>query len=875
MHSKPFTSQEIRDTFLEFFIKNDHKLILGSSILPKNDPTLLFINSGMAPMKPYFLGLETPPYPRLSNVQACIRTNDIEEVGDRHHLTFFEMMGSWSIGDYYKEKAIALAYDLLVNHFKFPPEKLYATVYKGNPAINLPPDVEAIRCWEKVGMPSDHIVPLGEDNFWGPAGDTGPCGPCTEVFFDTGDSYGEKYIPGGHFDDVNRYIEIWNAGVFMEFNKDKNGNFSSLPMKSVDTGSGIERMYLGLNGSNSLYDVDTIKPIYEHVKRSLTSKEISDRDIRLVTDHIRTSTFLLGQGVVPDKDGRGYIPRRLLRKSIACYIRAGKPALELEGIVENVVSQLSPWYPELNKNLNKVMNVLRQEINDFTPVINTGLDLLNNKIQKLDGTLLSGDFIFDLVATHGLPLDVIEDYAVKKGIKLETDKYLEEYRKHQEISRTGIKGKNSIADDNDIFSSEKFALIDKTVFVGYNQTETNSTIIGIIKDGIWVDKAFAGEQCKLIFNQTPFYAESGGQVGDSGFAINENSSITINDTQKSKNVFFHTAVIEKGTIAVNDILSVNIDLQKRQYICKNHTSTHLLHASLHKVLGNHATQKGSLVNSEKLRFDFVHNKPMTAEEIKAVEAEVNQWIWANYKANIQEMSYQSAIDSGAMAIFSENYGDTVRVVNFGGISVELCGGTHVAATGDIGLFMINHESSVAKGIRRIEAICGPIAYNQLKQSRDILNKASQLLTSKPENLVENIEKLKKSAISRTTQNIKTPKEVAFSDSKEIALPDGIKICVARLDQDLAVMQQEADKLLAGESDIVLIASVFEDTIKTIVTVKDKFQSKYQADVIIKKWLDPFNGKGGGKAGVAKGGMKDSVLINELLELGTMLFTSPI
>ncbi|HYE55036.1 MAG TPA: alanine--tRNA ligase-related protein, partial [Chitinophagaceae bacterium] len=389
-------SKEIREKFLHFFRDNDHQLIQGSSIIPKNDPTLLFINSGMAPMKNYFLGTQQPPYPRMANVQPCIRTNDIEDVGDRHHLTFFEMMGSWSIGDYYKEKAIALAYDLLVNYFKFPPERLYATVYRGNESLGISPDEESIRCWQKVGMPADHIVPLGEDNFWGPAGDTGPCGPCTEVFFDTGEEFGPKYHPGGHFDDKGRYIEIWNAGVFMELNKDKEGKFSPLPMKSVDTGSGIERMYLALNRCESVYDVDTIKPIIDIVSNILNSPELDIRDHRVVTDHMRTASILLGEGIVPDKEGKGYIARRLIRKSIAIAMRAGKSPFVLKEVVEEVIRQMAVWYPYLSSNRMQILNVLEQETKDFVPVVELGLEMLNDRISRMSDKLISGEFVFEL-----------------------------------------------------------------------------------------------------------------------------------------------------------------------------------------------------------------------------------------------------------------------------------------------------------------------------------------------------------------------------------------------------------------------------------------------------------------------------------------------
>ena len=861
-----FSSQQVRDTFLDFFQKHNHLLIGGSSVIPKNDPTLLFINSGMAPLKKYFLGLETPLSPRLANVQPCIRTNDIEDVGDRHHLTFFEMMGSWSIGDYYKEKAIGLAYDLLVNYFKFPAEKLYATIYKGNPAINLGPDTEAQRCWEKVGMPADHIVPMGEDNFWGPAGDTGPCGPCTEVFFDTGDEYGEKYTPGGHFDDVNRYIEIWNAGVFMELNKDKNGQFAPLPMKSVDTGSGIERMYLALNGCNSVYDVDTIKPIRDQVAAALQSDEISERDIRMVTDHLRTATFLLGDGVVPDKEGRGYIARRLIRKSIAAAVRAGKPVSLLEDVSQSIITQLAGWYPRLGQHENGVRNLLRQEINDFTPVIQSGMEMLNNRLQKSGAGSLSGEFIFDLVATHGLPFEVISDYAQKKGIPVDQEGYQQEYKTHQEVSRAGIKGKNRVVDgqDSESLLEQKLQGLQATDFTGYNQTNGAGTILVILREEELVPEVLQGETCTIITDRTPFYAESGGQTGDTGTAYNDQASLEITDTRKRKGIFLHTARVTRGSVATGDKLTLEVNKYRRSDIEKNHTSTHLLHAALHEVLGPHAVQKGSLVNHEKLRFDFLHGKPLTADELKTIESKVNRWIWENLAADIREMDYQSAINSGAMAIFSENYGNRVRVVHFGN-SKELCGGTHVSATGEIGLFMISQEGSVAKGIRRIEALSGPGAYAQVSRLREMLDSAAAMLATSPANLLQGIEKLKKTATA--VKATSSPKQTAQEVQQEstVTLQDGALLYTGQLDTDAATVQQTAEeKIRSGKADLVLLVSNYEDSVKTVVIVADKWQGKYAADKLIRKWLEPFGGKGGGKPAMAKGGIKDAGNTAELI-----------
>ncbi|MEO6001121.1 MAG: alanine--tRNA ligase [Chitinophagaceae bacterium] len=871
---KHFTSKEIREVFLNFFKKHDHQVIKGSSIIPKKDPTLLFINSGMAPLKKYFLREETPPYPRLTNVQPCIRTNDIEDVGDRHHLTFFEMLGSWSIGDYYKEKAIALAYDLLVNHFKFPPEKLFATIYEGNRELNLGPDEEARRFWEKAGMPADHIVPKGEDNFWGPAGDTGPCGPCTEVFFDTGDGFGLAYTPGGYFDDVNRYIEIWNAGVFMELNKDKSGHYSPLPMKSVDTGSGIERMYLALNGTNSLYEVDTIQPVFNRVEQILQSDEISQREKRMVTDHMRTCTMLLGEGVLPDKDGRGYIPRRLIRKSIATAIRACQSPFDLKEVVEEVIVQMSDFYGHLNTNRDSILSALHNEINDFAPVIKSGLQMLDDKIEKIEGTTLSGEFVFDLVTTHGLPLEVITDYVNKKGLALDKEKYQEEYRKHQEISRAGLKGKSAEPDGTGQQTSieSQLAHLNKTVFTGYEKTEDTGTVIALFKENKPVDQVTSGEECLVVFDRTPFYAESGGQVGDTGNAYKPGACIRIKDTQKRKGYFLHAAIVEEGSIEAGDHLAFAVDAERRINITKNHTSTHLLHAALRSVLGDHVVQKGSLVSNEKLRFDFLHNKPVTDGELKDVESKINHWIWSNYTGNIREMNYQAAIDTGAMALFNENYGDTVRVVQFGDISAELCGGLHVKATGEIGVLLINQETSVAKGIRRIEAVSGPVAYQQITTSRDILHDVNILMASRPENLLANIDKLKKSATSKGTSNAKPATAASVEGYYHIISSDGAKVFIGQLDQDAGLVQKTADqKIATGEADIVFLASSTDGTVKALVTVSSKFQDTHKADALLKKWLEPFGGKGGGKAALAKGGIKETSSIPALVESVRSLF----
>jgi alanyl-tRNA synthetase len=537
---------------------------------------------------------------------------------------------------------------------------------------------------------------------------------------------------------------------------------------------------------------------------------------------------------------------------------------------------MGEWYPHLVQNRALIMSALHQEIEDFTPVIHAGLQMLQDKISRLDNDTLDGEFIFDLVTTHGLPLEVITDFTEKKGLKVDKEKYLEEYRRHQEISRSGLKGKIRAVDvkDTDSVLENALAGFEKTRFYGYERNEATGTVLGILANGAWTDEATEGTECQLVFDATPFYAESGGQVGDTGIAEGPELMAEITDTQKKKHIFLHRAIIRKGGISKGDVLNLKVDAERRKNITKNHTATHLLHASLRKVLGSHVVQKGSLVNNEKLRFDFLHNKPMTAEEISRVESLINSWIWENYGADIREMSYQDALDTGAMALFNENYGDKVRVVRFGDVSAELCGGVHVRATGEIGLVLINQEMSVAKGIRRVEAVSGPVAYNYITKSREILQTASSLVAAKPENLVQQMEKLKKNASAKVQAPVKAPvaSEVSFAQEKSFFLPSGIKVFTGRLDQEPNLMQQAAEKILQNqEADIVFLASGHEETVKVIVLVSTASQGNYPADKLIRQWLEPFSGKGGGKPVMAKGGMKETGRVDELVEAAGKVF----
>ncbi|MFT5238418.1 MAG: alanyl-tRNA synthetase [Flavobacteriaceae bacterium] len=858
---KPLTSKEIRELFLDFFRKNNHRLIEGSSIIPKDDPSLLYINSGMAPLKPYFLGLETPPSKQLVNVQPCIRTNDIEEIGDRHHLTFFEMMGSWSIGDYYKEKAIQLAFDLLVGHFKFDKEKLYVTVYKGDPELDIAADEESIEFWKKAGIDDDHIIALGADNFWGPAGDTGPCGPCTEVFYDTGDKFGPKYVPGEHFDDESRYIEIWNAGVFMELDKTKEGNFNPLPMKSVDTGSGIERMYLALNGIDSLYEVDTIKPVYDKIKDLFASEQLTEKDYRTLTDHMRTATMILSDGVLPSPDGRGYIPRRLIRKSMALAMRAGKSLDSLIDVAKEVMLQLSDYYPNLKDNSASIINSINDEIQAFTPILKEGIDLLDQKLESLQGKELDGEFIFNLVTTHGVPLENISDHVRERGFNFDEDSYWKHFRIHQGVSR-GKKKQNF----GDVLSDLK---VQETIFLGYTEIEATATILHLIKDNEPVSNVSEGEVFQLIVDQTPFYGESGGQVGDIGVAITSSGKINITDTQKTNSIVVHYCELTEGELAVGQTVQLNIDTTNRDMIRRNHTATHLLHSSLREVLGTHLEQRGSLVNHEKLRLDFSHSKKITDEEIIQVEEKVNSWIRNNYKADVKLMDYDSAVKNGAMALFKENYGDEVRVVRFGDVSTELCGGNHVSETNDIGMFLITKETSSSKGIRRIEGITWQKAYENVVATKKIVKEASEFLSTSPEDLLESISKLKtKSLGSKKAAPTNTVSlDASDIDEKTIALPSDKKLLVGRLNEDKGALRGAIEqKLKNKEADFVLMISVNNDKILIMIGVSDQMKDELPAGMLIQESLKPFGGRGGGHNHLAQGGIPDKKDLDSVVAL---------
>lgn len=873
MH-KNISSRQIRETFLSFFARKDHLLIPGASLLPKNDPTLLYINSGMAPLKKYFLGLSQPPHPRLCNVQPCIRTGDIEDAGDRHHFTSFEMLGSWSINDYYKEIAVELAYELLVEEFGFPVDKLYATVYGGDPALELPPDEESIQAWEKVGLPRDHIVILGEDNFWGPAGDMGPCGPCTEVFFDTGDEFGDAYEITGIFDTTSRYIEIWNAGVFMELDKKADGSFELLPLKSVDTGSGLERMAMVLNSCNSLYDIDLIKPIMTCVGQQLSGSNSSNLDYKIISDHLKTATFILAEGVLPSNEGQGYIPRRLIRKCTALVTRAGAPNFDYGSVVNQVVDIYKDYYPNLRINQAPTIENIEREVKDFEQTLKKGLERLDSLLPSSEGSVLSGKNTFELVTTYGVPLELVQLFAQQRGVELDKDGYMRYFRRHQEISRQGVGVKASSGEKN-ISQEELKALVEgvtPTLFEGHEMLGTQGEILLLLKDGMKVSTVDVGADVDLVTRNTSFYAESGGQVADTGVIVAPHGKANVLDVTKINEVFIHHANITDGNLSVSDRVQLKVDEIRRKRLRANHSATHLLHSALRSILGESVNQKGSLVDPDRLRFDFQYSSALTEEEIVEVENLVNSWIWQNLKANIQTMDYKDAIAQGSLALFSEKYSDRVRVLELGNVSKELCGGTHVSATGEIGVFLIVSEGSIAKGIRRIEAVTGDAALQFIQNRTRILKEASKLLKVNQNNFLERLENLinSESLDKKKGRNIADqPFEVK---GETVSLQSGFTVFTGRVYHATPeILKEEASvKINKKNADVVCLAGEENNTVRVVIMVTPTLLDRLSANHLLKELLPLIDGRGGGKAQFAQGGGKNpqgvSALFNALADL---------
>jgi alanyl-tRNA synthetase len=840
---RKITSEEVISIFLDFFKSRGHLKIEGQSLVPRNDPSLLFINSGMAPLKAYFLGQERPPAPDLCNVQRCIRTNDIEEVGDRHHLTFFEMMGSWSIGHYWKDHAIALAWKLLVEGFGYPPEKLYATVYKGDPELGIEADEESIKHWLAVGMPRDHIVPMGKDNFWGPAGEYGPCGPCTEVFFDTGDAFGPAYVPGGHFDDVSRYIEIWNAGVFMEFNKLPAG-FSRLEMRSVDTGSGLERMVMALNGFESVYDTDLLRPLVDFTVGQLGGSP-SAKAPRIIADHIRAATMMLADGVRPAASGAGYIPRRMIRRAIAAAYESGNKRFDFDGLVKLAIDNAKSWNAHVPARRDDILAVFSREKQDFEDVLENGFSKLADAFAAAGGKI-DGTTAFTLFATYGMPIDTIREYVTSRGGSLDEEGFQSEFRNHQDISRAQ---KDDEAAGGSTIDVEG---LPDTEFVGYTHLQTTGTILAILRDNARVETASAGDEVLVITDKTSFYAEGGGQVSDHGLLNTADARCAVVDMSKPQpKIFAHKCIVKDGTLRTGAKAELIVDANRRRRVQSNHSATHLLHSALRSVLGKEVGQAGSLVDADRLRFDFTYGERITDEQLVRIEQMVNEAIHANYSKSERLLPFDEAVAAGALAFFKDKYGDVVRTIGFGDYSTELCGGTHVSSTGEIGLLVIVSEGSVARGVRRIQALTGQTAYEYLRSHDRTLSRIGKMLNGTPEELESRVAALldKSKVAAPAPSKAVSPKALASGAKK---LPDGTPAVIASPDIPFDQLRRAAIETAQEIGGIAVLAIEADGKARVAVAVHDSRTKEISAAAILKRVLPMIDGRGGGKATLAEG-----------------------
>ena len=651
------TSIEIKNKFLNFFENNKHLKINNASIIPKNDPTLLFINSGMAPLKRFFTGEENPPSKRLCNIQPCIRTIDIDEVGDKHHLTSFQMLGSWSIGDYFKEGAIKLAFDFLTKYINIPKEKLYVTIFGGDKELGLEEDNEAREYWIKAGVIKDHIVACPkEDNFWGPTSETGPCGPCTEIFYDTGDKNGKKYEPGKYFDTKKRYIEIWNAGVFMQFNKNKDGSYSKLKFKSVDTGAGLERLAMVLNNKDTVYDTDLLCPIKDKIANQIKDNNlISQREILIMTDHLRTTCLILSEKVKPSNEGRGYIPRKLIRKCILLTTKAGILNFNFKNILEFIIDNYKDMFPLFLENKNYILDTFEKEYEQFIKVITTGLQKL--QIIKDTEKSIDANKLFELVTTFGLPFDIIKDYANENNLSINEEDFNKKLLEHKNISKNVQTSNNKIQNINCDFLNN----LSPTVFKGYDELKISSDILMMIDDQNNIIKtASQDDNIVIILDKTVFYAESGGQCSDVGMIFSDKFKIEISNIQKTpEGVYIHFGKIIFGEINQNNFKNVNlkVDIDTRRLLANNHTTVHLLHSALRSLYGQELHQAGSKVEKDKLRFDFNCDEKIYTEDIFKLEQMVNSYIRMNVKVETEIKSLDKAIKEGAMALFENKYSD--------------------------------------------------------------------------------------------------------------------------------------------------------------------------------------------------------------------------
>lgn len=861
------STAEIRQAFLDFYHSKGHQIVESSSLVPNNDPTLLFTNAGMNQFKDVFLGIDKRSYSRATTSQRCVRAggkhNDLENVGytARHH-TFFEMLGNFSFGDYFKHDAIQFAWELLTgeNWFNLPKEKLWVTVYET--------DDEAFNIWaDEVGVPRERIIRIGDnkgapfasDNFW-QMGDTGPCGPCTEIFYDHGDHiWGGP--PGSAEEDGDRYIEIWNI-VFMQFNRQSDGTMLPLPKPSVDTGMGLERIAAVLQHVNSNYDIDLFRTLIAATAKVTGATDLSSKSLRVIADHIRSCAFLVSDGVLPSNEGRGYVLRRIIRRAVRHGNMVGAKETFFYKLVAPLIEVMGPAADELKRQQSMVEQVLKTEEEQFARTLERGLALLDDELSKLSGDTLDGETAFRLYDTYGFPLDLTADVCRERNLKVDEigfERAMEEQRRRaRESSGFGADYNSMIRVDG----ASKFS--------GYDHNQQRSSVTALFRDGQAVDVLNAGEEGVVVLNETPFYAESGGQVGDKGELTAQGVSFVVTDTQKYGQAIGHQGKVAQGSVKVGDSVEATIDEARRSRIRLNHSATHLLHAALRQVLGDHVSQKGSLVSDRNLRFDFSHFEAMKPEQIRQVEDIVNAQVRRNLPIETNIMDLEDAKAKGAMALFGEKYDESVRVLSMGDFSTELCGGTHARQTGDIGLFRITSEAGTAAGVRRIEAVTGEGAIAVMHQDADALREAASLVKSDAHSVAEKIRAVmdKTRQLEKELQQLKdqqAAQESASLSSKAIDVK-GVKLLVSQLDNVEAKMLRTMVDDLKNQlgSGVVVLATTAEGKVSLVAGVTKDLTDKVKAGELIGMVAQQVDGKGGGRPDMAMAGGSDAAALPQAL-----------
>ncbi len=871
---------ELRERYLRFFESKGHLRMDSFSLVPHNDPSLLLINSGMAPLKPYFTGQEVPPCKRVTTCQKCIRTPDIENVGKTaRHGTFFEMLGNFSFGDYFKEEAIPWAWEFVTKDLEMPEDKLWVTIYED--------DDEAFEIWnKKVGIPAEKIVRMGKkDNFWEHG--TGPCGPCSEIYFDRGPEQGCGSPDCKVGCECDRYVEFWN-NVFTQFNKDENGNYTRLANPNIDTGMGLERLACISQGVDNLFEVDTVRNILNYICKiagvEYKKSEKTDISIRVITDHIRSTTMMVCDGVLPSNEGRGYVLRRLLRRAArhGRLLGINKPFLYDVAMV--VINESKQAYPELAEKADYIKKVIKIEEERFEATVDQGIVILNEFIEELKSKnelVMPGEMVFKLHDTYGFPLDLTREIAEENGLSIDEVGFKKEMDAQKKRAKEAHLSKDSSAWGDDVYGKLDKSI--KTQFVGYTEEKNEAKVLYIVKDGEVVETAQEGDEVTVILDKTSFYAESGGQVGDTGTISSKNCTVKINNTTKiADGKFLHSGVVLSGLLETGSEVVAQIDKKRRLAIARNHTTTHLLHKALRDVLGDHVHQAGSLVEPGKLRFDFSHFSALTAQELKEVEDRTNAAILDSYSVDVKEMPIDEAKKLGAMALFGEKYGDTVRVVKVEDYSIELCGGTHIRNTSQAGLVKVLGESGVAAGVRRLEALTGEAAISYYSDKEQQLNEVAQALKASPADAVKKVDTLSQElkAYEKELEQLKNKLVSGAADDvlSNAADISGVKVVTARFDQlDMEGLRNTGDMLKTKlGSGVVVLGSSYGDKVSFIVTAtKDVLGKGVHSGNIIKEVAKVAGGGGGGRPDMAQAGGKDISKIDEALKQALSVIESQI